>query len=417
MYKKIEGSTKMEAEVKGKGVVKEINEDEVKEAVRLKVGVIGCGNAGNQCVSALYKAGITENLFAINTSTKDLSDEVINHLIPSFIAGGQGRGSANNRDYAVSLFRENGMSLFTNANSAVYKIIHTCDITVVVFSTGGGSGSGIGPALCQILKGMYAEANKLVIAYGITPKISEGEVPHANNLAAINDCEKLQIPMLLDDLSKFEDMKLEKAYDLVAQNFIKYINSIRGEYSTYTKNGMIDENDTKRYLSEPKYQAHYHLEKLTAEMIEQESIQQRILKEIKVSPTMNIQKATSCGWIAVYANFPKAFGDGVSTGKYDELIEYVGVPKKIFLNNGVISGNVADVHVIISGLLLPYDQILRSKEIVDARKERERLTEETAAAIDLSAIAEAVTDSNNMKIANRNDITKSAEEAALSFFA
>lgn len=387
-------------------------EKKLKDDARLKIGAIGCGNAGNQSICALYNAGITTNLFAINTSEKDLSDEIVSRNIPAFVAGGEGRGSGKDRAKAAALFKENGQEIFTK-HRASKDIIHNCDIIVVVFSTGGGTGSYIGPAICGILAKMFANSQKLVIAYGITPKLADSAQAHRNSLASIDECRAANIPILLDDLSQLEDLPYEKAYEKVGQNFVNYVKCIRGDFSIASKNGMIDENDTLRTIGEPGYQVHYHLDKLTVEMLEQQDIQLRLLDEVKKSPSMTVQKDGVVEYMAVFSSYPTSFDEGVRDGNYSKITEYVGLPRDIFQNYGEALGTTADIHVILSGLTLPYDRILQSKDKVE---ERENSRKRAGSNVDLHNIMQTLGTDERTKIQNKREISEEDLNAALDFF-
>lgn len=410
-----EVTTEMETENKK---LKKETEIEMETRSKLRIGIIGCGNAGNQLVSAAYRAGITENLLAINTSKKDLSSEIVSNLIPSFLAGGEGRGSGKDREKAKQLFKENGELLFKaqlgDKTNASYKLIQESDAVIVAFATGGGTGSFIGPALCQILSRMYKSSQKLVIAYGVAPKFSDSAQAHKNSIASIKDCSECNIPILLDDLSKLEEIPYEEAYERIAINFVDYIHTIRGDYSAPSKNGMIDENDTMRMIGHPGYQCHYHLTGLTVEMLEKENIQSRLLKLMKEeSPTMTIQKDGIIEYMGVISNYPSSFNEGIHNGDYSKITEYVGIPNSTFENYGEISGTLADVHVILSGMNLPYDKLLKSKEKVEAREK----AREKAASFDLgSIIAGMDSDSEKNKIQNTYGIDEEDVKDALSFF-
>lgn len=52
-----------------------------ESTTNLKMSVIGIGNAGNQVAMAAAAKG--HNVFAINTSTKDLDDRVLHQSIKS----------------------------------------------------------------------------------------------------------------------------------------------------------------------------------------------------------------------------------------------------------------------------------------------------------------------------------------------
>ena len=104
----------------------------LEKEVRLNVFVIGVGNAGNQTIVFGAKEGM--NVFAVNSSIKDLSDQIVDSNIPSFIVGNEARGSGKNVQKGVALFKENGRDLFK-----IDTFMNSCqkaDVIVVVSATG-----------------------------------------------------------------------------------------------------------------------------------------------------------------------------------------------------------------------------------------------------------------------------------------
>ena len=136
----------------------------LEKDVRLNVFVIGVGNAGNQTIVYGHKEGM--NVFAVNSSIKDLSDQIVDESIPSFLVGKEARGSGKNVEKGVALFKENGRDLF---QSAVFmESCQAADVIVVVSATGGGTGPSVSPEICRILQKMFD--TKIIIYHGITPK-------------------------------------------------------------------------------------------------------------------------------------------------------------------------------------------------------------------------------------------------------
>ena len=72
------------------------------------------------------------------------------------------------------------------------------DIVFICFSTGGGTGSGIGPYMAKLIGKAYK--SKLIIPYGILPKKSESVTAQANTIACVDDIVKNGTPYMLADL-------------------------------------------------------------------------------------------------------------------------------------------------------------------------------------------------------------------------
>lgn len=392
---------------------KKIRPSDVEKQVKLRIACVGVGNAGNQLVSKLYKTGYTNYLFAINTSAKDLSDEIVDESIPSFIAGREGRGAGKNREKAKQLFKENGNDMFSKEQ--FLRIINECDAVVVAFALGGGTGSYIGPALCGIFSKMMQSSKKFVVAYGISPKLYDSPQSHYNTLCAVSELQNINIPVLIDDLSELESLSFDQAYDTVARNFIEYIRTINGEYCMHSGNGMMDENDMVALISAPGYQAHYHLPKVTAEMVEKKSLQSYLIEQMKNSSSMNIQKDGRIEHMAVITNYPSSMVEKSKTGDYSEIQTYIGNrAKTTFENYGEVNTSTASMHVIISGMSLPWDRLRRSEEIVHEYEEKKAKagTEVNIAEI----LAELNMDDSESKVRGTDGINKEIAKSVLTDF-
>lgn len=388
--------------------------DQIETKISLKIGCIGVGNAGNQAITTLYRNGITNHLFAINTSVNDLSNKVVIDSIPSFIAGKEGRGAGKNREKARELFKQNGRSLFSY--KAFSTIINECDVIIVVFATGGGTGSEIGPTILNILQNMLNKTKKVVIAYAITPKKSDSPQAHFNNLESLNEIKKLNIPFICDDLSMMEEENNEVAYEAVLGNFVKYVRTISGEFNLHTGNGMMDQNDMLTTISTPGYQTHYHLEKITQEMIDKSSIQSLIIDQMKKSTCMNIQRDGKIEYIGVITSYPAAMSETSRTGNYSELYKYIGnTARDCFENYGEVNTSTASVHVIMSGMTMPYDRMLISEAVI---KEHDAAKKKVTDDVNLDDILGSISDMSggNSKIQGENEVDANAINTALDNF-
>ncbi len=379
--------------------------------VKLRIACIGVGNAGNQLISKAYKAGFTDYLFAINTSAKDLADEIVDQHIPSFIAGREGRGAGKNRDKAKQLFKENGNDMFSKEQ--FLRIVNECDVIVVAFALGGGTGSYIGPALAGIFSKMMRESKKFVIAYGVSPKLCDSPQSHYNSLCAVSELQNIDIPILIDDLSELESLPFDQAYDQVAKNFIEYLRTINGVYSLHSGNGMMDENDMIVAISTPGYQSHYHLSKVTSEMVEEKTLQGYLIDQMKSSPCMNIQKDGRVECMGVITNYPSVMIEKSKTGDYSEIQSYTGKAKKVFENFGEDgSTSTASMHIILSGMTLPWDKLKRSEEIVREYEKRKPAVEVNVADL----LGELNMDDSASKVRGGDGINKEIAKNVLSDF-
>ena len=337
----------------------------LKDQVKLRIGLIGIGNAGNQVVNSAYKEGFTE-VFAINSSERDLSDSNVNASIPSFLVGDEARGAGKNREKAKELFKINGKKLF--AVPAFDHIVRNSDILFVIGSTAGGTGSGIGPDMAYLLANSYP--HKIVIFYGILPKLSDSITAQNNCINCLHEINSMNIPFMLTDLSFWENIPNDIAYVECAKHTIECINVIKGKYLYETVNNSIDENDMRTIVGESGYLSVYQVDRITSVQVDQETIQSLMIKRIKKSPSVMIQKDEIIKQLGVIVNCPDEIMEAAKTGNYSELTDFIGMPLGVFENYTVTNGSVGQFITILSGMNLPYSRLQQCIQIIEQHEEK-----------------------------------------------
>lgn len=346
--------------------------DALKEKVKLKVMVIGSGNAGSQFVDAAYKAGF-DKVFCINSSSRDMDNDVLNANIPCFLVGSDGRGAGMNRDAAKDLFKMNYRHLFENTKFTQY--CEESDVIVVGTSCSGGTGSGVSPIVVKAIKQMYP--NKIVMFYGILPRLTGSDVELSNAMACVNEIEELNkgglgIPYMLADLNYYEGISNEIAFVKVVDKMVTDIRVITGDFLNYSKYRMIDENDMKVVTSPAGYMSIYKIDNITQQMVDKESIQSMLIKRIKHSPAVEIARDGLVDQMAFIYNIPEDMGDSAKSGDYAEINNYVGRPLGIFENYAIVRGGTAQVILIVSGQSYPIGKMTTINEIIRSGAEARR---------------------------------------------
>lgn len=347
-------------------------DESIDTKVKLKLAIVGIGNAGNQIAVRAYNAGY--NVFAINSSYKDLQDVIVTDEIPGFIIGNEARGAGKVRELANVLFKENGRELFepsSKAGSVFTKLVEESDVIFVVSSTAGGTGSGVAPTLISLLKNMYP--NKIVIYYGICPKLADSPTAQNNFLNCIQEIADLNIPYMLADLAYYEKATNDYAYNMLGKHMITCINTIAGRYINYSTSGMIDENDMRVIISEPGYLATYMLDNVTIDMIENGSVQSQLVNLIKHSPAVDINRDRKVSQMGVIVNTPDEIADTVKTGSYEELNQYVGTPYGVFENYSINNSSTAQFIIIYSGMNVSQGRIDKARAKIEEKKKDEEL--------------------------------------------
>lgn len=331
--------------------------------VRLKVAVIGVGNAGNQVVITAHKEGLM--VYALNTSIKDMSDEILGDTIPCFIIGTESRGAGKNRQKAHDLFMENGKDLFSERK--FMSMTQSSDIVFVVFAGGGGTGSEIGPQLCKILTTMFPK--KIIIPYTIAPKNNDSITAKDNTIQCIEDFKSCNGSYCIDDLSYYEADPNDVAFSKIGRHVVDCIKVIAGAYLKMSGSQMIDENDMRTVTKEPGYMAIYILDKVTNADLEKSSMQKQLIDKIKHSPSMMVQRDGIIKQMGVIVSCPKDMMEVTKTGDYSEIYEFLGgTVKGVFENYSTTTGTTGQFIVILSGMTFPINRV---SQYIDAIKEHE----------------------------------------------
>lgn len=346
--------------------------DALKEKVKLKCTICGVGNAGSQFVDAAYKAGF-RNVFCINSSSKDMDNDVLNANIPCFLVGSDGRGAGMNRNAAKELFKMNYRHLFENQKFVQY--CEESDVIVIGTSCSGGTGSGISPIVVKAVKQMYP--NKIVMFYGILPRLTSSDVELSNAMECVAEIEELNksglgIPYMLADLNYYEGISNEVAFVKVVEKMATDIKVIAGDYLNYSKYRMIDENDMKVIISPSGYLSIYKIDNITQQMVDKESIQSMLIKQIKNSPAVEIARDGLVDQMAFIYSVPEDMGDSAKSGDYAEINNYVGRPLGIFENYAIVRGGTAQVILIVSGQSYPVGKMTTINEIIRSGAEARR---------------------------------------------
>ena len=363
---------------------------------KLKIAVIGIGNAGCQAAQQAYQKG--HSVFCINSSGRDLDDQVLDKTIPAFLIGNK-RGAGKNRSNAKEFMKFEIKRLF-GETPAFNDIVKESDVVVVVASTGGGTGSGVAPTLAKALMKVFP--NKVVIFFGILPKYSESSQAQFNTVECLNEIvedPKYKPAYMLADLHCYEDEPMDQAYEKMSKYVADVINVIRGDYLTQTPYGMIDENDMLTMLASEGYMIISHVDSITKADIEAHSSQSIMIDMLKNAPVAPRQKDKVIRNMGIIMNTVDQADDPCKSGNFSELEEYTGHPLATFVNYSVDNKQRSEFSLILSGMHNPVDRIAectelakRCEAIFDSNKSGSSIKDELS---DLGKISELRSDTKD----------------------
>lgn len=359
--------------------------------VKLKVGAVCIGNAGGQAGLNLYKHGI--DVMLINTSARDLANEVIPSAVKSFIildSDDNGRGAGRNREIAKKLYDEWDQSKELLNREDFNTFVRSKDVIFVMGSTGGGTGSGIVPKFAFQLTRKFP--NKVIIVIGIMPRLNESINSQINNVKFWDEIDSLNkmgvnIPYMAFDLEKTSHLKIDESYHQIAEDINSAIQVISGAMSSITPYGMIDERNMLTMITTGGLMSVYSNEKVKMTDIAEKGIQQIIKDQMKLSSNVQIQRDKICKYYGLFIEVDEGLDDPTKQADYNTLFEICGEPFEIFVNYGITDKPVGKYGLIISGQSMPYDRIKssveRAKEYERNLKEKEYSMSEDAMSIKL----------------------------------
>lgn len=389
-----------------KGSANQMREENIVGAATsgIKVCVIGVGNGGSQVAIAATSKGIPSMVF--NTSEKDLADDLIGKNIKGYLIG-DGRGSGKDRENAMALLKANGKAGLQEifVNPFFKEMVEPADVVFVTFSTGGGTGSGIGPTLAKMIHLAYNR--KVLIPYGILPKNAESVMAQANTIACVDDMTKLGTPYMLADLSFYENEPQEKAFQKIGEYIAETMAIIRGDYMTMSTHGMADERDILTVISEPGYLGVWFRNGITEAMLQSgKTLEGYIVDAMKASPMCRFQRDGYLQYNLVATNVNSIVEDPLKNGDYSELNQFAGEPKATYANYAV-DDTITEFNVtcIVGGMSIPMDRFTAAKAKVKANRERY----EKHSAISLDSDREATSVKGNES--TRSQIMGSANSA------
>lgn len=209
------------------------------------IGVIGLGQAGGNIADLFAENGVPT--IVMNYSSKDLETcTFVEHKLK--LVGSEGVGKQ--RDETIRLFINN----YETAMSFIKERFSTTSIEVIfiVFSTAGGSGSGIASLLSEIL--LNEMEDKVFVICPIIPTSCECLTGQLNTLDTLTSLSELEVCIApIDNEKGMLNEGKSKGYDSINHSFVKMILSIVEYTEKHSKNGNFDARDLRTLFSTPGF--------------------------------------------------------------------------------------------------------------------------------------------------------------------
>ena len=214
----------------------------------LNCGVLGAGNAGGQIANIASKFKFDAVALNVSKSDLDLLDSV------KTIAIGDQLGSGKDRNIAKTFFK--GVAREFIENDTIVEFVKNNHVIFVSNSTGGGSGSAIGPILTNLLESKYGRLNnkltenerKIFINIGVFPTLSDSVDSQKNSLDYMKEILSYDARYMLYDNEKVTNLSTKEMMLAVNNRIVDDLCVIRGDYNILSQYGMIDGKDMMKII-------------------------------------------------------------------------------------------------------------------------------------------------------------------------
>jgi cell division GTPase FtsZ len=227
------------------------------------------------------------------------------------------------------------------------------ELIFVVFSTGGGSGSGIAPMLTDIL--MNELDNKTIVCCPILPSENESVIAHLNTLECLKELSELDVCILPIDNNKFPHLSKNELYKQVNHTFVDLISNILEQTDQFSIHGNLDKQDLITLFSQKGFSCISHVD-LT-------NLTQNISLSVE-SVTESIQNSWNQS-IFASPSYSKIIKFGLIFNGQESLMPLVKIKNILSLFNnspldtfeGWYTESRGDVFTIITGLEFNVDRL------------------------------------------------------------
>lgn len=323
----------------------------------VKIGFLGIGACGNNICEIADQNGY--NACIMNTSPEDLGS-ISGILDTSKLLIGTNGGCGKNRKLA----QEDVKNSYKNIINFVKDKFSNCNLIYVVFSTGGGTGSGMSPIIIDLLNKSFP--NKKFGAIMVLPTFSESVVSFINSISCIKEVFSLNIPTMIIDNNNFTEYNYtkKKLYDAINRKIISNFDLIFKTYRKNSKYGNLDSKDLTKLFN-------------TSGML---TINECILPKNKIVDSHSFNKSIIDSWnknIYCKLDFDKTIKRigfiYEMDDKYTNLINYTDIYKEIGEPLETFEGfylpeNNDKVISILAGLSFPENHFKKMEEIIEKKK-------------------------------------------------
>lgn len=336
-----------------------------------KIAIVGVGNCGSQiAMLAEKKYPDLVDCVYINSSASDLamvnSDETMKFKIGKT---DEVEGSGKNRGRMKEYLLEDVQKIL--GNEKLQEVISYKRYAFIVTSAAGGTGSGSGPVLMDIMQKLFPDTHFILI--GVLPQIGASLMEQGNTLEFLKELYEVlgdQTTYMLYDNESAADLPPTKALEAVNEAVVEDIKVLSGVDNYATPYESIDEADMESILSTPGRLLVVRMTKgLTEKVMEDNNLDEMIIKAIKKSAHCETDRNKRVIRWGVITYFTDAV-NRLYRSDLEGLQEFIGTPIERFNHNAINAGNenLNFMHLIAAGLSPINDRVTRITNRIEELK-------------------------------------------------
>lgn len=336
-----------------------------------KIAIIGVGNCGGQVAYlAEQKYPTLFDTVYVNTSAADLS-MVSPESTFKFKIGDKKdvEGSGKNRAKMKEYLMEDISKILGDEN--LIECISSKKYVFVITSAAGGTGSGAGPVLMEILRQMFPDGNFVLV--GVLPQLGASLMEQGNALEFLNELYDVlgdNTTYMIYDNESTSDLPPTKALEVVNEGIVEDLRILSGVDNYATPYESIDEADMESIISTPGRLLVARVTKnLTEKAMEDGQIDEMIVKSIKQSNHAETDRNKKVVRWGIITYFTDAVNKLYSSS-LEGLRDFIGTPVERFNHNAINDGNenLNFLYMIASGLSPINDRVKKITERIDELK-------------------------------------------------
>lgn len=325
-----------------------------------KIGFLGVGAAGSNVCDIAELYGYRTSV--INTSPEDL--EAVQIVQNKLLVGNQG-GAGKDRRLAKGEVKGH----FEDITRFAADKFKDTEMIYVVFSSGGGTGSGMGPIIIDLLRNRKQLQDKIFGAIVILPAKTESAVAQANNIECIRELVALDIPGFVIDNEKasamFPGASRKSLYDKTNNYIIDQLNAFLLTKRKSSKSGNLDARDRLKVLTTPGNTV------IVTTRVDLNTDGMGIQKQIIESVNSSLFAPLEYDGVVKRFGFIYDMDESLTKdAAHDLIVREIGRPLEVF--EGVYTPGDDKSNVIvtaISGLSYPEDRVMESRKVLDSNRD------------------------------------------------